>query len=136
MALQTVGALTAEDLSTIQSSSHEFAKLMVDGDFDELVKLYTHDAVLMPPHHPAVEGQDALLAWLKTFPKVSKFSLSISDVGGYGDIAYVRGHATMTSHPEGAAEPVDEVMKYVEIRKKQVNGSWLMAVDIFNSDNA
>ena len=29
MTLQTVGALTAEDLSTIQSSSHEFAKHMV-----------------------------------------------------------------------------------------------------------
>ncbi len=118
MALQTVGALTAEDLSTIQSSSHEFAKLMVDGDFDELVKLYTHDAVLMPPHHPAVEGQDALLAWLKTFPKVSKFSLSISDVGGYGDIAYVRGHATMTLHPEGASASIGSGVNFPVFQRR------------------
>ena len=134
MALQTVGALTAEDLGTIQSSSHEFAKLMVARDFDALVKLYTHDAVFMPPNHPAVEGHEALLDWLKTFPRASAFTLSISDIGGYGDVAYVRGHATMTLHPEGATEPVEEVMKTVEIRKKQVDGSWLMAVDIFNSD--
>ncbi len=119
MTLQTVGALTAEDLSTIQSSSHEFAKHMVAHNFDELVKLYTHDAVLMPPNHPAVEGRDALLAWLKTFPKASTFSLSISDIGGYGDVAYVRGHATMTLHPEGARGPVEEVMKYVEIRRSR-----------------
>ena len=135
MTLQTVGALTAEDLSTIQSSSHVFAKHMVARDFDALLKLYTHDAVLMPPNHPAVEGQDAMLAWLEAFPRASKFELSISDIGGYGDVAYVRGHASLTLQPEGAAGPVDEAMKYVEIRKKQVDGSWPIVVDIFNSDS-
>ena len=93
-----------------------------------------HDVVVMPPNHPAVEGPDAVKEWFKAFPRASQFSLSISDIGGYGDVAYVRGHATMTLHPEGAAEPVDEVMKYVEIRKKQEDGSWPLAVDIFNSD--
>ena len=67
MALQTVGALSAEDLSTIQSSSHAFEKNMLPQDFDALVKLYTHDLVVMPPNYPAVEGGEALLAWLKTF---------------------------------------------------------------------
>ncbi len=134
MVLQTVGPLTAEDLNTIQSSSHEFSKLMVERDFKRLVQLYTHDAVFMPPHHPAVEGHEALRTWLQEFPKASAFSLSISDIGGYGDIAYVRGHATMTLHPEGTTESVEEVMKYVEIRQRQVDGSWPMAVNIFNSD--
>ena len=134
MTLQTVGALTAEDLSTIRSSSQAFAKRMLAQDFDGLVQLYTHDVVFMPPNHPVVEGQDALRKWLDSFPKASAFSLSISDIGGYGDIAYVRGHATMTLQPEGAAGPVEEAMKYVEVRKKQADGSWLIAVDIFNSD--
>ena len=84
MTLQTVGALTAEDLGSIQSSSHLFAEHMLAHDFEALVTLYTHDVVLMPPGHPAVEGRDAVLGWLKDFPKASTFSLSISDIGGYG----------------------------------------------------
>ena len=90
MTLQTVGALTAEDLSAIQSSSHLFAEHMLARDFEALVTLYTHDVVLMPPGHPAVEGHDAVLALLESFPRASTFSLSISDIGGYGDVAYVR----------------------------------------------
>ena len=134
MTPQTVSALTAEDLSTIRSSSQEFSKHMLARDFDALVQLYTHDAVLMPPNHPVVEGRDALRTWLDSFPKASAFSLSISDIGGYGDVAYVRGHATMTLYSEGEAG-VEEALKYVEIRKKQADGSWLLAVDIFNSDS-
>ena len=134
MKLQSLGALTAEDLSTIQSSSHKFTNHMLARDVDALIGLYTHDVVLMPPNHPAVEGHESVRTWFDSFPKASTFSLTISDIGGYGDIAYVRGHASMTLQPEGGAAPVEEVMKYVEIRRKQVDGSWLIAVDIFNSD--
>ena len=131
---QTVGPLTAEDLSTIRSSSLEFSKHMLARDFDALVQLYTDDVVFMPPNHPVVEGQDGLRKWFDSFPKASAFSLSIRDIGGYGDVAYVWGHATMTLHSEGGAG-VEEAMKYVEVRKKQADGSWLLAVDLFNSDS-
>ena len=60
MALQSIGALSAEDLNTIQASSHAFEKHMVTQEFEALIKLYTHDIVFMPPNHPAVEGQEAL----------------------------------------------------------------------------
>ena len=83
-----------------------------------------------------MRGTIAVLAWLEDFPNASTYALSISDIGGYGDVAYVRGHVTMTVHLEGTTEPVAEVMKYLEIRKKQIDGSWLISVDIFNSDTS
>ncbi len=39
----------------------------------------------------------------------------------------------MTLEIEGMP-PVQETGKYIEIRRKQEDGSWLLAVDIFNSD--
>ena len=39
----------------------------------------------------------------------------------------------MTMNPPGA-EPVHEAGKYIEIRKKQADGSWLLYRDIYNSD--
>ena len=90
----------------------------------------------MPPNHPAVEGRAAILNWLKAFPTVTRFDMSISEIEGRGDLAYVRGHVSMTLQPEGAEAPVEDRVKYIEIRKEQVDGSWPIAVDIFNSDLA
>jgi ketosteroid isomerase-like protein len=46
----------------------------------------------------------------------------------------VLGTYTMTIVPPGAPGPVNDSGKYVEVRRKQSDGSWLIAVDIFNSD--
>ena len=55
-------------------------------------------------------------------------------VDGRDDLAYVVGTYTMTIVPPGAPGPINDSGKYVEIRRKQSDGSWLIAVDIFNSD--
>ena len=49
-------------------------------------------------------------------------------VTGIEDLAYVVGKYTMTF-----ADQKHEIGKYVEIRKKR-GGSWLLVVDIFNTD--
>lgn len=40
----------------------------------------------------------------------------------------------MTMAPPGAPGPVKDSGKYVEVRRRQADGRWLVAVDIFNSD--
>ena len=88
----------------------------------------------MPPG-PAVTGRLAIKEWMAAFPAASKFELNIDDIDGQGDLAYVRGHFLMVIHPEGAPEPVEDRGKFLEVRRKQADGSWLMSVDIFNSDS-
>jgi ketosteroid isomerase-like protein len=89
----------------------------------------------MPPHHPAVHGRAALEVWMASFLRVLRMTLNVEDIDGRAVIAYVRGSYTLTLHPEGAPNPIDHVGKYLEIHKRQPDGSWLLAVDIFNSDN-
>jgi ketosteroid isomerase-like protein len=134
MAQPTVGALSAKDTAAIRSASEQFSRFLLAQDFDALVQLYTDDGVFMPPHQPAVNGRSALRSWMAAFPKVTQFALEIGEIDGREDLAYVRGRYSMTLHPDGAPGPVDDVGKYIEIRKKQPDGSWLMAADIFNSD--
>jgi ketosteroid isomerase-like protein len=81
-----------------------------------------------------VRGRAAFENWIATFPRVSRFTLKNEEIDGRADVAYVRGTYTMTIHPEGAPGPVEDVGKYLEIRKRQPDGSWLLAADIFNSD--
>lgn len=132
----TIGVLSTVDHEAIRTVSDRFSQLFLARDFDSLVRLYTEDAVLMPPHQPAVRGQAALRSWLPSFPRVSRFSLTIEEIDGRADIAYVRGVYSMTLHPDGSPDSIDDVGKYVEIRRRQADGSWLIATDIFNSDKA
>ena len=60
----------------------------------------------------------------------------IDEVEGIGELAFVRGRYSMTLEPEGAPGPVNDEGKYIEIRERQPDGSWLLARDIFNSDLA
>lgn len=129
-----VEALSEEDIAANRAVSEEYERLLTAQDFDALVRLYTDDAVFMPPHHPIVRGRAALKSWLAAFPRITRFTLEVDEIDGCQGLAYVRGTYTGTFHPEGAPGPVDDVGKFVEIRRKQADGSWLLTTDIFNSD--
>jgi uncharacterized protein (TIGR02246 family) len=133
-AAQQVGPLSDEDVAAIRASTESFAEAIRASDWAGVSALYTEDAVFMPPNEPAVQGRAAIEAWMEAFPPITGFSPETVEIDGHGDLAYVRGTLSMTVMPEGAPEPIQETAKYIEIRRKQPDGSWLIAVDIFNSD--
>jgi uncharacterized protein (TIGR02246 family) len=96
--------------------------------------LYAEDGIVMPPNQPAVQGRAAIRSWLEAFPAMSEFSLTIVEIDGRGDLAYVRGTYTLTLAASGKTPAMPDHGKYVEVRRKQADGSWLLAIDIFNSD--
>ena len=123
-----------KDVSAIKSSSEVFAKGVVTADAAAVSLLYTEGASFMPPNDKAVAGRAAIATWIKALPPVKDFKLTPVEIEGRGDLAYVKGTFDMTLVPPGAPGPVNDVGKYLEIRRKQTDGSWLIAVDIFNSD--
>jgi ketosteroid isomerase-like protein len=132
----TIGTLSSADHAAIRDVHTRFPDLLVRQNFAALARLYTQDTVFMPPHHPAVHGRAALEGWMTNFPRVLRMTLNVDEIDGRADIAYVRGTYAMTIHPDGAPTPVDDAGKFLEICKRQPDGSWLVAADIFNSDNA
>lgn len=134
MAEATIGVLSTADQAAIRETMDQFTRSLLARDFESLARCYTEDAVLMPPNQPAVRGRTAIRDWMASFPRLSRFTASVEEMDGRADLAYVRGTYRMTLHPEGAPEPIDNVGKYVEIRRRQADGSWLLAADIFNSD--
>lgn len=129
---QVLGSLTAEDLSAITQISDQFGELIMAGDFARAASLYTPDATLMPPNHPAVSGRAGIEAWMASLPPVTRFRLEVDAIDGRADIAFVRGRFASTLQTAGG--PVENSGKYLEIRRRQADGTWLMESDIFNSD--
>ena len=59
--------------------------------------------------------------------------LELVEIEGYGDMAYVRGTARLVMPGENG-EDVVLVGKYLEIHRKQPDGTWQMSRDAFNLD--
>ena len=126
--------LSQADIAKINEGTQTFVKGALGKNWATVAALYVDDAVLNPPHEPAVKGRPAINAWLEKFPPLTAFKANNVIVEGREDLAYVVGTYTMTIVPPGAPAPVSDSGKYVEVRRKQADGSWLIAVDIFNSD--
>lgn len=127
------GPLSDEDVAALNQAADAYQAAVTAGDFDAWAAFYTEDAVIMPPGQPAIRGRDAIKAWGEAFPTIVEWTPDRVEVDGRGDLAYVRATFSMTVEV-GEAEPVSEKGKYLEIWRKQPDGSWLIAVDIFNSD--
>ena len=128
--------LTDADRAAIQKVADDAVAIMnaASPDLDAYTRAYyAPDAVVLPPNEPAVTGEAAIAAMLKSFPPISNFRFDLVHVEGTSDMAWVQGTYSMTMTPEGSA-PVNDSGKYIEIWKKQADGSWRVARDIFNSD--
>lgn len=126
--------LSQREIDKINEVTQTFVTGALGKNWATVAALYVDDAVLNPPHEPAVKGRTAINAWLEKFPPITAFKASNVKVEGRDDLAYVLGTYTMTIVPPGAPGSVNDSGKYVEVRRKQSDGSWLIAVDIFNSD--
>jgi len=69
-----------------------------------------------------------------TGPAPADFSTTARAVEGCGSLAVRWGTYVWTSAAEGAAQPVTDNGKFVELWKRQPDGTWLMTLDIWNSD--
>ncbi|MCH7567303.1 MAG: SgcJ/EcaC family oxidoreductase [Nitrospirae bacterium] len=125
--------LSEADRAAIEATSKAFVEGVNAKDWAAVAATYTEDAALMPPNGPSVEGRANIQAFVEAFPPISDFNFEIIEVEGQGDMAYVRGTYTMTITPEGG-DPITDTGKYIEIRKKQADGSWKVQVDCFNAD--
>ncbi len=132
-------ALSDTDLAAIRTADSALMAAVNAGNVDAVVGLYASDAVLLPPSAPALRGRNAIRAFwgglLKAY--TLKFEVGSDTVEGRGDLAYNVGHYRFTAVPKERASPgMADEGKFVEILKKQPDGSWKYAVNMHNSNLA
>ena len=127
--------LSEADVSAIQAASDKWVATYNENDWEALGELFTVDATMMPPNSPAVVGRDAIAAWEAEYETGFQIAFDVQEIEGEGDIAYIRGRSCVFIPLETGGYGVD-VGKYLEIRKRDENGEWLIVTDIFNSDAA
>ncbi len=104
-------------------------------DLERTVSFWSDDVYMMPPGGPAMVGKEALRRYIAGAFASPDFSISwVTDhvwVARSGDLAYAVGTDTIRlSSPEG--KPVVAHNKAVAVWRKELDGSWKCAVDIWN----
>jgi uncharacterized protein (TIGR02246 family) len=106
-------------------------------DLDKTVSYYSEDAIVMPPNASRATTKEAIRsAWkeMLTSPGAAiSWKATKVEVAKSGDLAYVSGTYEETT-TDASGKPVKDRGKYVEIFKKQADGTWKVVADIWNSD--
>jgi uncharacterized protein (TIGR02246 family) len=97
---------------------------------------YTDDVAVLCPNKPLAAGKDAAQkAWVAMLVPGTQVTWAPTkvEVAASGDMAYDQGTYTM-SMPGPDGKPVSDTGKYLVVAKKQADGSWKVAEDMWNSD--
>jgi ketosteroid isomerase-like protein len=124
------------DVAAINAIREREMAFANSGNMDSLLTVYTSDVVFMPPNERAVIGQEAVKKWGDaTLQQVSfnvRYTSSDVNVSGDWGIDHYAGVFTVT--PKAGGSPVVENIKGVHVMKRQSDGTWRIAQDVWNSD--
>lgn len=127
----------AADEAAIRQSDAASLKAIAAKQLDTTVSFYEEGASVMIPNAPIVTGREEIRkAWVQMFaapgftlaPQTTKLEVARS-----GDLAYVQGTYRATANDAEGASATDRG-KFVVVWKKQADGTWKIAADIWNSD--
>jgi len=118
---------------TIRQQDGAWLKAIAAKQLDATMSYYGDGAILLPPNAPTARTKDEIRQFWSQFftsiPAGAPFSYGTTkiEVASSADLGYAIGFYTLGN------PPIDRG-KYVEVWKKQADGSWKAIVDTFNSD--
>jgi uncharacterized protein (TIGR02246 family) len=127
-------SFTDADRQAIDAQRAAFAAAANANDMAAAAALYAEDATVLPPNGPAVTGRLAIEQLLRSFPPIGDMKLTPVDLVGAADFAVARGVFSMNMMPPGAPAAIADTGKFIELWRRQPDGRWLIAWDMFNSD--
>ncbi|HKA58218.1 MAG TPA: DUF4440 domain-containing protein [Gemmatimonadales bacterium] len=125
--------LSDGDKAAIHAVSDSFVAYVRTDRDSAAASLFTEHAVWMPANRGSIEGRPAILASFQARPGFALSTANV-DVDGRGDLAYVRGTYALAIPSADGKSAIGDHGKFLEIRRRQADGRWLIAAEIFNSD--
>jgi ketosteroid isomerase-like protein len=124
--LAFAGGLSASDIEAIHKARAARSAAIAAKDAVAAAAVATDDGVILPPGLPSRQGQAALREWFTNYPFTSLVFTSL-EIEGADGLAYDRGTYEGTSRDGSVTQG-----KYLWIWKKQGDGSWRVAIAMWN----
>ena len=134
---QATSGTRAADEATLRKLDDEWSKAAGARDVEKTISYYSDDAIVMPPNIPTLTGKEPIRSLWKSMLDSPSFSggwkVTKVEVAQSGDLAYVNGTYEF-NEKDDSGKPITDKGKYLEVWKKQADGSWKCVADMFNSD--
>jgi uncharacterized protein (TIGR02246 family) len=120
----------------IRELTREFVEAYNRGDATAIGEMYTEDSKLLPPNMALVRGKQAIQDfWKMAMAMGMHANLETEEVDLDGDLGYDRGIITLTKQSK-EGDIITNRGKYLVVMKRHADGSWRIAVDIWNGNPA
>jgi uncharacterized protein (TIGR02246 family) len=135
--IYSVSAADSKIEQAVRDQDAQWSKSAESRDVEKLLSFYADDAVVLPAHAAIATTKDSIRNIFRKLLSVPGVALGWKatkvTVAGSGDLAYSTGAYEMTALDDSGKSSVDSG-KYVAVWKKQADGNWKVAVDIWNTD--
>ncbi len=120
----------------IEAVNKAYAEVALTGDAAAAASYFDENAVILPSNMPMVKGraeiEKTMAGWMESGWKMKEFTNTTTSVEGAGDFAIQLGRYFQTFVMDGKV--MADTGKFVTVWRKQVDGSWKIAYDIWNTD--
>lgn len=123
----------------IERANIEIHRLMMEGDYEALLKYYTDDIIIVPALEPAIRGKSALREQYRKQEKEEavfhSFDTKTEKMWSAGDKVYEYGTYGLSGSTKNHPDPVALRGNFFVIWEKQNDGSYLTGYVMINIDH-
>jgi uncharacterized protein (TIGR02246 family) len=129
-AASEAGRLSNTEVTKIRTVNKAYATAWLHNNPQEVLSLFSRDAVLIPQGNRPVEGIEAIKKfwWPDDGSRtiIKSFTITTDEIGGLGKIGYVRGtfQFTYSYEEKGKIADLSNAGNYLMIMRRQSDGSW------------
>lgn len=124
---------TAQIEQQLRQNEERWNEAYAARDPAALAGMYADDATIANPEMPLASGKEAIERDTKAFaadPNLSvEFESDRVQVAASGEMAYTRGHYTLTMTDPATKQPHRSKGNYLTVWRKQADGSWRAVED-------
>ena len=133
----SVSAADSKIEQAVRDQDTQWSKAAESRDLEKLLSFYAEDAVVLPAHATIATTKDSIRNIFQKLLSIPGVALSWKPTkvtaAESGDLAYSTGAYEMSA-PDDTGKPSIDRGKYVAVWKKQADGNWKVAVDVWNTD--
>lgn len=124
------------DVDALRSADAALSEAVANKNLEHIVAHYAHDASIPPVAEPIVTGRQAVREeWehILSIPGFQSTTTTMVEVSRAGDLGYTQGTYSTTFNLQDGTTGMEHG-KWVSIWRKQADGTWKVAVEIYNTD--
>jgi ketosteroid isomerase-like protein len=120
-----------------KSIEDQYSETLLAGDSESWLSLWDDDAAMMPNYHMPIQGKQNINIFIKNFMRIFKFVVFDIQIIKtiFGDnIGIVYGNYRETVEYKTGGSRIDTFGKFIDVLKKQEDGTWKIIADFSNTN--